>query len=267
MFHLILRIFFQDSRILFQDSRILFKIQEFLPRFKDFFQDSRTCSRFKDFFQNSRTSSKIQGSSSRAQGLLPRFKDFFKIRGLLQDSRISSKIQGFPRFKDFQDSRTSKIQGLLPRFKGLLPGLKDYFQDSRTSSKFEDFFKIQGLLPRFKDFFQDSRTSRFKDFFQDSRVFFQDSGPGKVANVSKIQIPKKKLQMFNLLPFYSSKHNPFFCLRMWRKKWSERAPNLHTLGNLGTALTPHPKNVGISILPAPTSPNHVAEAGAQVSSP
>ena len=119
------------------------------------------------------------------QGLLPRLKDFFKIQGFLprfkdffQDSRTSSKIQGL-----FQDSRTSsKIQGSSSRTQGLLP-------------RFKDFFKIRGLLPR------------FKDFFQDSRVFFQDSGPGEVANVSKIQIPKKKLQMFNLLPFYSSKHN------------------------------------------------------------
>ena len=31
--------------------------------------------------------------------------------------------------------------------------------------------------------------------------------------------------------------------------------------------SPPPKNAGISILPAPTSPNHVAEAGAQVLSP
>ena len=123
------------------------------------------------------------------------------------------------------------IQGLLPRFKGLLPGLKDYFQDSRTSSRFKDFFqdsrisskiqgsssRTQGLLPRFKDFFKIRRLfkiqgflPRFKDFFQDSRVFFQDSSPSKVANVSKIQIPKKNLQMFNLLPFCSSKHNFFF---------------------------------------------------------
>ena len=32
-------------------------------------------------------------------------------------------------------------------------------------------------------------------------------------------------------------------------------------------LTPYYKNAGISIFPAPTSPNHVAEVGAQVSSP
>ena len=35
----------------------------------------------------------------------------------------------------------------------------------------------------------------------------------------------------------------------------------------GDCPDPHPKNVGILILPAPTSPNHVAEAGARVSSP
>ena len=58
-----------------------------------------------------------------------------------------------------------------------------------------------------------------------------------------------------------------FCLRMWRKKMELKSPKLHTPREVGTCHPPPHKNLGISILRTPTSPNHVAEVGARVSSP
>ena len=67
-----------------------------------------------------------------------------------------------------------------------------------------------------------------------------------------------------------SKNKIFFCLRMWRKNGAKEPRNSTPLGNSAHAKPPPPpppKNAGISILQTPTSPNHVAEAGARVSSP
>ena len=50
------------------------------------------------------------------------------------------------------------------------------------------------------------------------------------------------------------------------KKVRVKSPKLHTPGKVGTCPPPS-KNAGISILETTTSPNHVAEAGARVSSP
>ena len=56
----------------------------------------------------------------------------------------------------------------------------------------------------------------------------------------------------------------FFLFKDVEKKWSWRALKLHTLGTSAHANTPQTKNPGISTLQTPTSPNHVAEVGAQV---
>ena len=62
----------------------------------------------------------------------------------------------------------------------------------------------------------------------------------------------------------------FFFLFLFKdveKKMELKSPKLHTPREVGTCHPPPHKNLGISILRTPTSPNHVAEAGARVSLP
>ena len=58
----------------------------------------------------------------------------------------------------------------------------------------------------------------------------------------------------------------FFLFKDVEKKVRLKGPKLHTPGRVGTCPPPS-KNAGISMLQTPTSPSHVAEAGARVSSP
>ena len=50
------------------------------------------------------------------------------------------------------------------------------------------------------------------------------------------------------------------------KKVRLKSPKLHTPRKVGTCHLSPSKSAGISILQTPTSPNHVAEVGARVSS-
>ena len=65
---------------------------------------------------------------------------------------------------------------------------------------------------------------------------------------------------------YSFLINFFVCLRMWRKNGAKEPQTPHPWGSQHMPSPPF-KNLGISILRTPTSPNHVAEVGARVSSP
>ena len=58
-----------------------------------------------------------------------------------------------------------------------------------------------------------------------------------------------------------------FLFKDVEKKMELKSPETPHPREPGHCPNPHPQNAGISILPAPTPPNHVAEAGARVSLP
>ena len=103
---------------------------------------------------------------------------------------------------------------------------------------------------------------------EDSYAKCEKSSTGQWTMPTRLTLKKDSGALGYLFYAYWATSFSFFLFKDVEKKMELKSPETPHPREYGAhALTPDPKNAGISILPAPTSPNHVAEAGTQVSSP